>query len=384
MSQEIEEIAVDLGKRGYTVYAGAGALERFPAAAKDWRPRIAIVDENVLRLHHSWIEKAVEPDNILVIPPGEASKSLREFARLQDRLIELKVPRQAVVVTVGGGVTGDLGGFVAATYLRGVAWINVPTTLLAQVDAAVGGKVAVNRGPGKNLIGAFYQPRAVLSDTGFLATLDRRQMVSGLFEHLKHALLTGDAAVRELERDFAALARGNPEALTRAVAQSIRSEALFVAADEREAGRRAFLNLGHTLGHALEDRTGATESRLLHGEAVGIGIWYAAILSEMRGWIGARESMRMERLVRGLRPVEAWNLLEPEALMEKMLQDKKRLGGRIRFVLLRSFGRPELVEVEAPEILAAHAVLGERMGLPTTEHQRTGLPTPKRHEKEWT
>jgi 3-dehydroquinate synthase len=285
------------------------------------------------RLERSLVGKRVAS---VVLPDGEQHKTLETLGQVFDALVARRMNRDACVAALGGGVVGDMAGFAAACYQRGVDYVQVPTTLLAQVDSSVGGKTGVNHPGGKNLIGAFHQPRAVLADTNTLATLPRRELRAGLAEVIKYGLIADAGFLDWIETNLEALLRLDGAALTHAIRRSCQIKAEIVAEDEREHGRRALLNLGHTFGHAIETATGYGE--WLHGEAVGAGMLMAADLSCRLGWIEAADVERVRDLLeRAGLPVVAPPIGAGRAL-ELMGMDKKVLAGRIRLVLMRKVG----------------------------------------------
>jgi 3-dehydroquinate synthase len=271
-----------------------------------------------------------------VVPDGEAFKSWSTLHDVLTRLLEQKAERATTLIALGGGVVGDLTGFAAAIYQRGIPFVQVPTTLLAQVDSSVGGKTGINHPLGKNMIGAFHQPRAVLIDTDCLTTLPDRELAAGLAEVIKTAAIRDRVFFEWLEENVERLTAREPAALVQAVTQSCRVKAAVVAADERERGERALLNFGHTFGHAIE--TGVGYGEWLHGEAVAAGMVLAARLSERMGFIAGAEVRRLRTLLERARlPVEAPRL-GADRYLELMRHDKKVASGKIRFVLLRGIG----------------------------------------------
>ena len=335
---------VDLGERSYPIHIGAGALRdagrllapRLPA------PRVIIVSNPVVATH--WLAPLREnlgaagiDAEMLLVPDGEAHKSWQTADHMLTRLLELRADRSTTLVALGGGVVGDLAGFVAAIYQRGMPFVQVPTTLLAQVDSSVGGKTGVNHPLGKNMIGAFYQPRAVLIDTDCLATLPDREFCAGVAEVIKYGAIRERAFFEWLEANMDALLARDSATLAHAVSESCRIKAEVVASDEREAGARAVLNFGHTFGHAIEAAAGYGE--WLHGEAVAVGMVLAAELSRRVSGLAAPDASRIERLLGRARlpqrpppiPVARW--------LELMGRDKKATGGVLRFVLLEALGR---------------------------------------------
>jgi len=303
----------------------------------------------------------------IVLAPGEPAKSWQGLEQVTDALLAAHCGRDCLIVALGGGVVGDLAGFAAAVYQRGVPYVQVPTTLLAQVDSSVGGKTAINHPRGKNMIGAFYQPRAVIADVATLDSLSGRELRAGLAEVIKHGLALDRAFVEWLESDIEKVLARERGALTRAVRRCCELKAAIVAADERESGRRALLNFGHTFGHAIEAATGF--GAWLHGEAISAGMVMAAELSRGEGLIGGAEVARVRALLhRAALPV-AGPAIAPARLLELMKQDKKSVQGRLRFVLLEAIGRAalrdgvemhrvsEAILAAAPEPLAARKPL---------------------------
>lgn len=343
-------VAVDLGARSYPVHIGAGLLAEIPdcVSAGMKGQRLFILTDPNARPYAEMVRAAIEKTGaenvfILVVPPGEGSKSLRWYEAVLTWMLDHGVTRQSLLFAVGGGVVGDLGGFAAATVLRGIEFVQVPTTLLAMVDSAVGGKTAIDMPQGKNLVGAFHQPVCVVADTDTLRTLPARHMRAGYAEAVKHGVM-GDAAffawLEQNGRDVLAL-RG--EALAAFVAQNCRIKARIVGEDEKESGRRALLNLGHTFAHALEVSCGYSEE-LLHGEAVAIGMMMALRMSARLGHISGDDCSRVERHLRdvGL-PTEAGHLKDILAhdaagLVQLMYADKKAEAGRLNFVLATKIG----------------------------------------------
>jgi 3-dehydroquinate synthase len=343
-------IAVGLGERAYEVVIGPGLLDeagrRIAPLLK--RRRTAIVsDETVWALHGRRLAAALEAAGLaspaVVIPPGEQTKSFDGLADLTDRLLALEFDRGDLVVAFGGGVVGDLTGFAAAVYKRGIDFVQIPTTLLAQVDSSVGGKTAIDTPRGKNLVGAFHQPRLVLADLDVLATLPEREMRAGYAEVVKYGLLGDFAFFEWLEAHGASVLAREMQALSHAVARSVEMKAEIVAEDEKEQGRRALLNLGHTFGHALEAETGFGEA-LLHGEAVAAGQAMAFRFSAARGLCASQDAIRAERAIAaaGLptRLAElAGHPFDAQALMRHMTQDKKAEDGRLTFILAKGLGQ---------------------------------------------
>lgn len=334
-------LAIELGARSYPIRLGHGLLGRadsYPEARG--RALRLVTDRNVAAAHLAPVREALQlPDaHCLVLPAGEAQKTWDNAGRVLDWLLGSRLPRDGMVVALGGGVVGDLAGFAAAVCQRGVDFLQVPTTLLAQVDSSVGGKTGVNHARGKNLVGAFHQPRAVVADLGTLQTLPRRELLAGVAEVVKYGMLGDAAFFRWLEQHLAALLALEPQAVAEAVETCCRMKARIVAQDEREAGPRALLNLGHTFAHAIETHTGY--AAWLHGEAVAAGLCLAADLSRRLGWLPAADAARCVELVRraGL-PVAPPPDLAPARALELMGHDKKVQAGKLRLVLLKGIGQ---------------------------------------------
>ena len=353
-----ETVRVDLGPRAYDVVVGAGVLDSLGErlTALGFRDRCGVVtSDRVAQLYRTPVERALRLAGftplVVEVLDGEASKTVATLGRVWDALLAAGIERGTPLVALGGGVIGDVAGFAAATLLRGIPVVQVPTTLLAQVDAAIGGKTAVDHPVGKNLIGAFHQPRLVLADVGVLATLPRRELVAGLAEVVKYGVI-GDAALfARIERDPDALLTGDPTTLVPVVAACARQKAAVVAADEREErGERAVLNFGHTVGHAVEAAT--AYGRYLHGEAVAIGMVAAARVSRAIGCCDDATVERIRKIVGRLGlPGEIPADVARERLVAAMRADKKSAGGRIRFVAVETVGRVRLVPLTGQEIV---------------------------------
>ena len=345
------EITVELGTRRYPIAIGAGLLgdnARF-AKAIGGRHVLIVSNEVVAPLYLQRIREtlAASPTRFevssLLLPDGEAHKTLESCAHVFAALAELKASRDATIVALGGGVIGDLAGFAAACWMRGIAFVQVPTTLLAMVDSSVGGKTAVDLPAGKNLVGAFHQPRAVVIDTDTLSTLPERELRAGFAEVIKYGALGDAAFFAWLETHAQALLAREPAALSEAIAHCCTQKAGIVARDETEQGERALLNFGHTFGHALETLTGY--GTLLHGEAIAIGMMLAARLSAQLGLAQAADAARLEALLgRFELPTALPAGIDPDALIDLMQLDKKNLSGRLRLVLWRGLGQAEIVK----------------------------------------
>lgn len=351
----MDSIKVKLGERSYPIYFGSGILKEFGKTFKGFSKSnraVIVTNPKVGGLYYSVVEKGLLKEGIepirLDVPDGEEYKTLAWASKLFDRLIALKADRQTPLIALGGGVIGDLTGFVAATYLRGVPFIQVPTTLLAQVDSSVGGKTGVNHRRGKNLIGAFYQPKFVYIDVDTLKTLDKRELRAGLAEVIKYGVIKDAKLFKYLEDNIDVLTQNL--ALLHIIKRSCAIKASVVEADEREAGLRAILNFGHTFGHAVEAVTKYKEYK--HGEAVAIGMVYAAELSHGLGLCGKDEVDRISDLIKnaGL-PVEAPDFPR-KSFLKAMEIDKKMVGGELRFVLIEKIGKVRIEKVGLTDLAA--------------------------------
>jgi 3-dehydroquinate synthase len=338
----VQRIPVPLAGAPYEVWVGAGALEQLPEMLARACPaaRYAVIaDSAVADLYGDRVRTlagAVAPATLFTFPAGEANKTRERWRDVTDAMLTSNIGRDGAVVALGGGVTGDLAGFVAATYHRGIPYVQVPTTVLAMVDASVGGKTAVDTRHGKNLVGAFHQPRAVVADVGLLATLPDNHARAGLAEAVKHGAVADRAHFARIERSGAALLRHDVEALTEVIADSVRIKAGVVADDEKEHGRRAILNFGHTVAHALERVAGYA---LLHGEAVAIGMHVEARLGERLGITEPGTAAALERALIKLGLPVTQSDHAPEALVSAMIHDKKSRDGTVRFAFLKRLGQ---------------------------------------------
>jgi 3-dehydroquinate synthase len=339
----MESLSVALDKRSYPIHIGAGIL----GDAALYRPylagSVAVITNDVVAGHYlDDVKRALSPARLvdIRIPDGEQAKQWPVLEGVFDQLLAARCGRDTLVVALGGGVVGDLAGFAAAVYQRGVPFVQVPTTLLAQVDSSVGGKTAINHARGKNMIGAFHQPLAVIADVATLATLPDRELRAGLAEVIKHGVALDAALFEWLETNIERVVARDPECLIHVVRRSCELKAAIVAEDEREAGARALLNFGHTFGHAIEAGTGY--GAWLHGEAVAAGMVMAAELSARQGLLAKADVERIRRLIaRAGLPVKG-PALAPEKLMDLMAVDKKAEKGKTRFVVLESLGRAAL------------------------------------------
>jgi 3-dehydroquinate synthase len=364
LEAEPHRLRVELGARAYDIVIGAGILARAGAEIKALaNGRVYIVtdanvaDQHLRALRHALEAAGLETGWTIAVPPGEHTKCVAELDWLILALLEHGLERSDLIIAFGGGVVGDLAGLAAAIALRGVDFVQIPTTLLAQVDSSVGGKTAIDTVFGKNTIGAFHQPRLVVIDTDLLATLPERERRAGYAELMKHGLIADEAFFSWLETHGAAVLAGDPDFAPEAVYRSCAIKAKIVAADEREAGERALLNLGHTFAHAFEAELGYS-SRLLHGEAVSFGCRMAAAMSARLGFCPPSDVLRLERHLDGLglarRPRDLdLPPLRPSDILRQIRRDKKTKAGRTTFVLLKGIGRAFLTRGVDDEALAA-------------------------------
>jgi len=355
----MRSLTVPLGDRSYPILIGAGLLgqpDLVVAALKS--PRAAIVtNETVAPLYLERVAFGLRARGVrlteIVLPDGEGEKTWLTLNHIFDTLLDQRCDRSTTVIALGGGVIGDLAGFAAASYQRGVPLIQIPTTLLAQVDSSVGGKTGINHPLGKNMIGAFHQPRLVVADTDTLATLPDRELRAGLAEVIKYGLIRDPAFFDWLEGNLERLLARETDALAHAIERSCANKAEIVAADEREAGERALLNLGHTFGHAIE--TGLGYGVWLHGEAVAAGTVIAATLSHRLGWLGAADLDRAVALLRRAGLPTRGPQLSGDRYLELMSLDKKVDAGALRLVLLKGIGRGVVAGADSADIRAAIA-----------------------------
>ena len=342
-------VRVDLGERAYDIVIGVGLIEK---AGELIRPLLArgrtviVTDRNVADRHLDALEAALDAENIeyqsIILDPGEATKDFRHFEELSTLLLDGGIDRGDIVLALGGGVVGDLAGFAASVVRRGIRVVQLPTTLVAQVDSSVGGKTGINTAHGKNLIGSFHQPSLVIVDMDTLDTLPRRELLAGYAEVVKYGLLGDADFFAWLEANGKSVVEGSDEVRRIAITRACEAKAVIVAADERETGRRALLNLGHTFGHAIEAALGY-DGAVLHGEAIALGMVLAVSLSAHLGRCGDREVERVrDHLAAVGLPTTPGELgirgIDPAQLLEHMRQDKKVTGGRPSFVLLRAVG----------------------------------------------
>lgn len=344
---------VELGERSYPVYIGRDLLTdpHILAQHVGGSQVVIISNDTVAPLYMDRIRRALGEDKHItevVLPDGEQHKTLATLSLVFDQVMAARQNRSCTFVALGGGVIGDITGFAAACYLRGVNFIQVPTTVLSQVDSSVGGKTGVNHPLGKNMIGAFYQPQAVLIDTDTLQTLPARELVAGLAEVVKYGLICDEPFYRWLLASMPKLLAREEAALAEAIERSCSNKAQVVAADEREGGVRAILNLGHTFGHAIETAQGY--GNWLHGEAIAVGMLLAMELSARRGWIDPADVVQFRQLLQSMNlPVQIPADMNPQIFLELMGRDKKVIDGRLRLVLLDAIGRACIID-DATEI----------------------------------
>ena len=337
----MQTVKVDLADRSYLVYIGSGMLgNKHPALDIGSDSTVLVVtNETVAPLYLDALKDSLAGKNVhsLILPDGESFKTMEHWTKIIDKLISIRATRDATIVTLGGGVIGDMGGYAAASYMRGINFIQIPTSLLAQVDASVGGKTGFNHPQGKNLIGAFHQPAAVLVDIETLNTLPQREFSAGLAEVVKIAAIRDAGFLDWLEKNATAIMAREPGTLTSMIKRSITNKADVVAEDERESGVRALLNFGHSFAHALETLTGYR--KYLHGEAVAIGMMVASRLSELRGFCEPGFTDRLGHLLDSFNlPLDLPEKLESADILETMKLDKKVIAGSARLILVKSAG----------------------------------------------
>lgn len=342
--------------RSYPIYIGAGLLTQPALLTKHIRAKqvLIVTNETIAPLYLAKLQTALSDYQVetVILPDGEQYKTLHYLEKIFDQLLAKKFSRNATLIALGGGVIGDMGGFAAACYQRGIAFIQIPTTLLAQVDSSVGGKTGVNHPLGKNMIGAFYQPQCVIADADVLDTLDDRQLSAGLAEIIKYGLIRDPAFLEWLEANMPQLLARDKEALAYAIERSCINKAEVVGEDEFESGVRATLNLGHTFGHAIE--TGSGYGHYLHGEAVAIGTCFAADLSRRLGWLNDADVNRIIAVFKAANlPVTPPKEMTTEHYVDLMAVDKKNVDGKIRVILLEAVGKASLpVNVDLVQLQA--------------------------------
>ncbi|HUZ47483.1 MAG TPA: 3-dehydroquinate synthase [Terriglobia bacterium] len=340
----------------YRVIVGEGAWKQFRRFPHAKYSSVFILTERPVWKH--WRASFLEASGLVnaqevFVPSGEGSKSLRMVDRVASRLLNRRADRASLLIAFGGGVVGDLGGFVASTYMRGIDYVQIPTTVLAQVDSSIGGKTAVNVGAMKNLVGTISPPRLVLADPVVLQSLPERAFRTGFYEVVKHGILSGTTLFTLLEKEVGNLKPSGGDLLERIVASAAKVKVDVVNHDEHEADLRRVLNLGHTFGHALEEATGYR--RLLHGEAVGWGLLCAARLGVLLGMLDAREAERMDALVRRVSPLPSIRDLDPAKILRLLSRDKKTVGGHTHWVVPERIGKVGIVR-DVPVRVAAEAL----------------------------
>lgn len=350
----MKTVQVPLGNRSYSIIIGHGVLaqlklflhQKFPGVTP-----IILTNPRVYRLHGHYVERTLGSSRVhwLIIPDGEKFKNLATVASLYNKLLKLGATRQSVLIAFGGGVIGDIGGFVAATFLRGIPYLQLPTTLLAQVDSSVGGKTGIDLDQGKNLVGAFYQPRFVLIDTTFLQTLPLRQLRCGLSEVVKYGCINSPTLFKYLETHPGPLLTKQPDALAKIIAQSVSIKANVVSRDEQEAGLRAILNFGHTLGHAIESLGGY--QKVLHGEAVSMGMVYSTLYSHKLRLCTEITLNRLVALLKELGLPTKWPRHSPQNYLKKVLNDKKRTPSALNFIAIKKIGEVKIIPVSPKHLL---------------------------------
>lgn len=341
----MKTLQVELAKRSYPIFIGEGIFDKIDLWGQYIKSKQVLIVTNttIAPLYLQTLETALKSYQVasIILPDGEQFKTLGVVDRIFEKLLSLQFGRSATIIALGGGVVGDMSGFAAACYQRGIAFIQIPTTLLAQVDSSVGGKTGVNHPLGKNMIGAFYQPQCVIADTGVLSTLDDRQLSAGLAEVIKYGLIRDLAFFEWLEANMDALLQRDSAALAFAIERSCLNKAQVVSEDEFESSVRATLNLGHTFGHAIE--TGVGYGEYLHGEAVAIGTCQAADLSRAKGWLSDADVARIETIfTRANLPIAPPKTLDATQFLTLMAVDKKNVDGDIRLILLKRIGEAAL------------------------------------------
>jgi len=355
----MQTLTVDLGDRSYPIYIGPGLLRNKELYSPHIKGRqvLIVTNETVAPIYLDDVMSALTDYQVdtVILPDGEKYKDLDTLNMIFDELLDRRHNRTTTLIALGGGVIGDMTGFAAATYQRGVNFIQVPTTLLSQVDSSVGGKTAVNHALGKNMIGAFHQPQAVIADTDTLETLPLREMAAGMAEVIKYGLISDSEFYAWLQDNVAGLMSGDDESLAEAIYRSCENKASVVAQDEREGGIRATLNLGHTFGHAIEAHQGY--GKWLHGEAVGAGMMMAADLSRRLGYLSEKDEHDLLRLLQAAHlPVKGPKDMSCDDYISRMAVDKKVLDGALRLVLLKGIGEAYITS-EVPRDLLEETLM---------------------------
>lgn len=355
----MDKLHVDLLQQGYDIFIGDDLSEVLPPflAAAGYSKALVVSDTNVEPLYLSTLQRILATVGLtaeqVCVPAGETAKSLSEAEKIYTRAIEVGLDRRSVIFALGGGVVGDLAGFIAATYMRGIPFLQVPTSLLAQVDSSVGGKVAVNHPLGKNLIGAFYQPEGVFMDLTFLESLPQRELCTGLGEIVKYGVIYDEAFFQDLEDQADRILRRERAVLHAIVRRSCEIKASVVGQDEKEAGLRRILNFGHTLGHAIEKETGYL--RYNHGEAVAIGMMGAAFISASLGLVEQTAVERLASLLTRLSLPTVAKGCAVDSIYADIFRDKKTVGGRVTWVLMEGIGRVKTL-IDVPEAVVKEAI----------------------------
>ncbi len=356
----MEKIKVELGENSYDIFIGENLFEdaaKFAVSSNFSKKILIVTDENIFNIYGENLRKIFSKYEsnfeLEIIPPGETSKSLENAEKLYTCAIESQLDRKSVIMAIGGGVVGDLAGFVAATFLRGVNFIQVPTTLLAQVDSSVGGKTAVNHKLGKNLIGAFYQPKAVFIDVTTLKSLPERELKAGLGEVVKYGVISDANFFSYLEKNIEGILNRNVEVLKQIIKRSCEIKAEVVSKDEKESGLRKILNFGHTIAHAIEEETGY--KKYCHGEAVAIGMIGAALISQKLGYVDAEKVTRLKNLIKNFGMYTHCEDCRIDGIYRALFRDKKTIGGKINWVLMKDFGIVEISD-KVPEKIIKEAL----------------------------
>lgn len=352
----MEKVKVELGENSYEIFIGENLLEdvaKFTTSPQFTKKVLIVTDENIFNIYGETLRKIFTNYEVNfeleIIPAGETSKNLDNAEKLYTCAIESHLDRKSLIVAIGGGVVGDLAGFVAATYLRGVNFVQVPTTLLAQVDSSVGGKTAVNHKLGKNLIGAFYQPKAVFIDVATLKTLPQREIKTGLGEVVKYGVISDADFFSYLEKNIEGILSGNVEVLKHIIKRSCEIKAEVVSKDEREGGLRRILNFGHTIAHAIEEET--HYQKYNHGEAVAIGMIGAALISQKLAYVDAEKVLRLKNLIERFGMYTYCESCNVEGIYQTLFRDKKTVGGKINWVLMKDFGKVEITNEVSEKIV---------------------------------
>ncbi|EKD42679.1 MAG: hypothetical protein ACD_73C00063G0005 [uncultured bacterium] len=345
----MKQIPVNLKERTYQITIGPDTIQKLAFKSGAHIVTNTTVYELYYKKIHSLLKKQKIKAHWIIIKDGEKYKTLKTVESIYHQLLIQKANRKSILLALGGGVVGDMCGFAAATYLRGIDFIQIPTTLLAQVDSSVGGKTGVDLKEGKNLIGAFYQPKAVIIDTDFLKTLPQREFLCGLAEVIKYGLLWDASFFDLLEKNVGAILALENNILTQIIARSCEIKAEIVSKDEKESNLRALLNLGHTLGHAIETLSGY--SKILHGEAISMGMVYAAILSHKLGYLSALEVTRIQKLFTAFGLPTKWPKIATSSYRQAISVDKKSLGEKINYVAIKKIGKTFLLPLSPKEII---------------------------------